>query len=259
MDNINRDIINNQAKIKLNILKGFIDEEQLQKAVYADNTQNRKLQRVGKEWGGKKEDDKGGKKTPKDNSPSSEGAFPSKMSHEDIQKHLNSTSTEKLQKFSSDKTRDPKLIEHAKRELEVRSQGEKKESSDSYDNDESKIEENKSESDKKEDEPKLNSKKDFKKGEDFFAAYYEISESESELDWEKYLKDVEEYIQENDLGLDNKNQEKDFNDLSDDHKIILSHLMSKGYDKFNKDEEKNNTNNHKYTPEKKKILMKKRF
>lgn len=119
-DSIRDSILNKQAERKINIIKGFLNDDDLEKAVYADNAENRKLQRVGKEWGGKKED---GEKS-ENKSPSSEEAFPSKMAHEDIQKHLSATSTETLKKFASDKTRDPKLVEHAKRELEVRAQGE---------------------------------------------------------------------------------------------------------------------------------------
>jgi len=251
---IRESILEKQAEKRVNIIKAFISEDELEKAVYADNALNRKLQRVGKEWGGKKEDDKGGEKTPKDTSPSSEEAFPSKMAHEDVQKHLSSTSTETLKKFVADKTRDPKLVEHAKRELEVRTQagtdgdakpdsgkhesvssGEKQLSgdkkSDSVKNDGE--QDWKSGTGKEDKKPALHNKKDFNKGDDFFEAYYEVSDSD--LDWKKYLGDIEEYIADNNLGLDDKNQESDFDKLPSKHRIILSHLMKKGYDKFQSD------------------------
>ena len=55
MDDITRTIQERNAGVALNILKGFVEyEEMIEKAVYADNPENRKLGRVGQSYGGKK-------------------------------------------------------------------------------------------------------------------------------------------------------------------------------------------------------------
>lgn len=131
-DEIRDSIQENHASRKLNILKGFTDlDDVFEKAVYADNAQNQKLGRVGKTYREKKEDE-----APQGKQPAKKeevgGKAPAKkeesgkpeMSHEDITKHLGATSTETLKNFAANPKNDPKLIEHAKRELEVRAKDE---------------------------------------------------------------------------------------------------------------------------------------
>jgi hypothetical protein len=68
MDNIIKNIQEKNAERALNILKGFseVDDilEKARSGVYADNAENRKLQRVGQKFGSeKKEDVKSDKKS----------------------------------------------------------------------------------------------------------------------------------------------------------------------------------------------------
>lgn len=70
-------------------------------------------------------------------------------------------------------------------------------------------------------------------GNSFFEKFYEISESD--LDWENYISDISNYISDNDLGLDDKNQERDFDNLPKEQKAKLSKMMNDAYEKFKTD------------------------
>jgi hypothetical protein len=123
MDDINKSIQEKHAERKLNILKGFSDlDETFEKAVYADNAQNRKLQRVGKTYGGKKEED-----APKDDKKPKEDDTSGGKSPAD---HAKETSTEHLQKFLDTQKRNTDHDDDTKEaiaaaESELKSRGEK--------------------------------------------------------------------------------------------------------------------------------------
>ena len=72
----------------------------------------------------------------------------------------------------------------------------------------------------------------FDNGGDFFNAYYEISENAE--DWDEFLGDVNDYIEENNLGMDSNQQEQEFDKLSPKHKAKLSSMMKDAYDSYNR-------------------------
>jgi hypothetical protein len=113
------------ADKRQNILKGFVNAEEVLKSeenniekaghgTYGDNAQNRKLNRVGQEYGhaGKKEE--GGQKKTKTEE-QNDGEH--KMTIED---HAKNTDSETLKKVVSNPKSDPALVAAAKRELTAR-------------------------------------------------------------------------------------------------------------------------------------------
>ena len=113
------------ADKRQNILKGFVNAEEVLKSeenniekaghgIYGDNAQNRKLNRVGQEYGhaGKKEE--GGQKKTKTEE-QNDGEH--KMTIED---HAKNTDSETLKKVVSNPKSDPALVAAAKRELTAR-------------------------------------------------------------------------------------------------------------------------------------------
>lgn len=98
-----------QDSIKQNILKAFTSDESIEKArhgVYANTSENRKLNRVGQEYG-----KKGEGKTSSDNKPKG-------GDEKDIEKYARETKTETLEKVANGKNE--KLRIAAKKELERR-------------------------------------------------------------------------------------------------------------------------------------------
>lgn len=124
------------ADKRQNILKGFVNSEEVLKSeenniekaghgTYGDNAQNRKLNRVGQEYGhaGKKEE--GGQKKTKTEE-QNDGEH--KMTIED---HAKNTDSETLKKVVSNPKSDPALVAAAKRELTARGETHEHNESDS--------------------------------------------------------------------------------------------------------------------------------
>ena len=132
MGNIAKEIQEKQAERKLNILKGFSEfEETFEKAKtgkYADNSTNRKLNRVGQQYGNsKKEEEKSNDKTSKKedgkSDPSGHYTKDERDALNKLEEHASSTSTEDLKaflkKYGNDSTKIDE-IEAARIELEDR-------------------------------------------------------------------------------------------------------------------------------------------
>lgn len=132
MENIAKEIQEKQAERKLNILKGFSEfEETFEKAKtgkYADNSTNRKLNRVGQQYGNsKKEEEKSNDKTSKKedgkSDPSGHYTKDERDALNKLEEHASSTSTEDLKaflkKYGNDSTKIDE-IEAARIELEDR-------------------------------------------------------------------------------------------------------------------------------------------
>lgn len=207
------EIFKHRMDIKKNILKSFqidlekSEENDIEKArhgVYADNPENRRLKRVGQEYGSKKQEESNGNKSSKNEDNSSKNS-------KSIEEHAKNTSDEVLKKVLANENAPEDLKNEAKNELAKR-QGSSN-----------------AESNKKED----NSIKTFSEGSKFFDAYYKITESD--LDFEPYIKDINNYIDKHNLGLEGKNQENDFNKLPLSHKTALANLMKKAMGKFTED------------------------
>ncbi len=104
-----------------NILKGFVnigESENIEKAkssVYADDAENRKLNRVGQHYGSKKQEDSKGDKSPaKKEDETPEDSKPS------LEDHAKSTDSEVLKKVVANEKSDSALVAAAKRELTAR-------------------------------------------------------------------------------------------------------------------------------------------
>ena len=113
-----KEVINYGEARRQQILKGFtnteeVAEEPIEKArhgVYADNAQNRRLQRVGQEYGqAAKEDPEGG---------GQEGGMPE--GNVSLQNHARQASEEALTKVANDPQADPEMRKVATAELERR-------------------------------------------------------------------------------------------------------------------------------------------
>lgn len=72
------------------------------------------------------------------------------------------------------------------------------------------------------------SQKDFSNGDDFFDAYYQMYEEGGD----GFVEDINDYIMENDLGMDGRDQEQEFNSLSPKHKKNLVAMMKEAFDSF---------------------------
>jgi hypothetical protein len=72
------------------------------------------------------------------------------------------------------------------------------------------------------------SQKDFSNGDDFFDAYYQMYEEGGD----GFVEDINDYIMENDLGMDGRDQEQEFNSLSPKHKKTLVAMMKEAFDSF---------------------------
>lgn len=132
MSNIRESIQEKQAERKLNILKGFSDfEETFEKAKtgkYSDNSVNRKLNRVGQEYGSAKKEDvksdnKQSKKEDGKSDPSGHYTKEERDALNKLEEHAASTSTEDLKsflkKYGNDSTKIDE-VEAARLELEDR-------------------------------------------------------------------------------------------------------------------------------------------
>ena len=72
------------------------------------------------------------------------------------------------------------------------------------------------------------SQKDFSNGDDFFDAYYQMYEEGGD----GFVEDINDYIMENNLGMDGRDQEQEFNSLSPKHKKNLVAMMKEAFDSF---------------------------
>lgn len=70
--------------------------------------------------------------------------------------------------------------------------------------------------------------RDFGKGNDFFDAYYQMYEEGGD----QFVEDINDYIVENDLGMDGQGQEQEFDSLSPKHKKKLVTMMKQAFDSF---------------------------
>ena len=115
-----------RQEIANNIAKGFENDiEKARHGTYSDTAENRKLNRVGQEYGNAAKKPEQNQKQPKAQENSGGGSNAAKTPEE----HAKDTSTEKLKEFISNEKSDPKLVAIAKKELESRGAGsEKKES-----------------------------------------------------------------------------------------------------------------------------------
>lgn len=111
-----------------NISKGFINsEESIEKArtgVYSDNAENRKLNRVGKQYGTKAKEEESASKTPAKQD--DEGGAASKP-EKTLDDHAKEVSTENLRKVIASDKADEKMKAAAKRELTARGEGHEEE------------------------------------------------------------------------------------------------------------------------------------
>lgn len=132
MGNIAKEIQEKQAERKLNILKGFSEfEETFEKAKtgkYADNSTNRKLNRVGQQYGNSKKEeeksnDNSSKKEDGKSDPSGHYTKDERDALNKLEEHASSTSTEDLKtflkKYGNDSTKMDE-VEAARIELEDR-------------------------------------------------------------------------------------------------------------------------------------------
>ena len=109
------DVLKHQEDIKNNILKSFkMDEEEIEKSkhgIYADNSENRRLNRVGKEYGeaAKQQDSNQKQSTGKESD------------NKGLKEHAKNTSDETLKKVIANKNAPEDLKQEAKKELENRS------------------------------------------------------------------------------------------------------------------------------------------
>ena len=160
---INEIIPSGIADRRKNILKGFVnidsgDIEKARHGTYGDNAQNRKLNRVGQEYGhaGKKYEPKGA------------GGSSDEVDGKSIEEHASNTDSETLKKVVASKTADEALIAAAKRELTSR--GEKHVHNEpEKEDDKSKMEKNKEKFNKLSDEQLLN--------------VYKVNKGDSTDDW----------------------------------------------------------------------------
>lgn len=140
MEDIRKNILEKGAARKLNILKGFIesdevhgDIEKARSGTYADNAENRKLNRVGQKYGSEKkeENDEGKSEPPKTEENSKEG----KKVWNELNTHAENTSSEDLKTFLNKYGNDPSKMEEveaAKMELRERGESESNEENSDY-------------------------------------------------------------------------------------------------------------------------------
>lgn len=112
LENIQR----HKEGIRDNILKSFdIDIEKSRSGVYADTSENRKLNRVGQQYGSKKQEDE-----PKGEKSSKQEENGGSKDSKNVEEHAKNTSDETLKKVSENDKAPEDLRNAAKKELENR-------------------------------------------------------------------------------------------------------------------------------------------